>query len=82
MKLNSIIKYNFFVWILLIVMLTNTKCKHDLELAPDPDLDPIECDTTNITFSETIWRIIETNCYGCHSGAVHQGVLLLLTIVR
>ena len=27
-----------------------------------------DCDTTNITFSNHIWPLIENNCLGCHSG--------------
>ncbi len=55
----------------MIVMLTNTKCKHDPELIPTTD--QIECDTTNVTFSGTIWPIIELNCNGCHSGTEPSG---------
>ena len=27
------------------------------------------CDTTNVTFSQQVWPVIENNCYGCHSGS-------------
>jgi mono/diheme cytochrome c family protein len=35
------------------------------------------CDTTNVTYSGTIWPIIELNCFGCHSGAEPSGGILL-----
>ena len=31
------------------------------------------CDTTNVTFSGTIFPIINDNCIGCHSGSAPQG---------
>jgi mono/diheme cytochrome c family protein len=31
------------------------------------------CDTTNVTFSGTVWPILETSCVGCHSGPAPQG---------
>ena len=36
-----------------------------------------ECDTTNVTFSESIWPTIQTNCVGCHSGQNPAGNILL-----
>ena len=27
------------------------------------------CDTTNVTFSNTVWPTINASCVGCHSGA-------------
>lgn len=36
------------------------------------------CDTTNVTFNNTIWPTIETNCTGCHSGA-NAGAGIFLT---
>jgi len=32
----------------------------------------ITCDTTNVTFSATVWPIIQTYCFGCHNGANAQ----------
>lgn len=31
------------------------------------------CDTSNISYSQTVKPIFETNCYSCHSTAVTQG---------
>ncbi|MEZ5197024.1 MAG: c-type cytochrome domain-containing protein [Bacteroidales bacterium] len=28
-----------------------------------------DCDSTNVSFSETVFPIIQNSCYGCHSGA-------------
>ncbi len=35
------------------------------------------CDTTNVTFSGTIWPTLETNCVGCHTGASAGGGVLI-----
>ena len=37
-----------------------------------------DCDTLNVTYSGTIWPTIQTNCYGCHSGATPSGGILLV----
>ncbi len=36
-----------------------------------------DCDTTNVTFSGTIWPMIELNCIGCHSGPQPSGNISL-----
>jgi hypothetical protein len=38
-----------------------------------------DCDTSNVTFSGTIFPIIQTNCLGCHSGNVVSGGINLST---
>jgi len=35
------------------------------------------CDTTNVTFSGSVWPIIELHCFGCHSGPQPSGNILL-----
>lgn len=35
------------------------------------------CDTTNVTFSGTVFPIINSICFGCHSGTAPQGNILL-----
>ena len=39
--------------------------------------DDIDCDTTNISFSGTVWPIIQNRCFGCHSGASPSGGIRL-----
>jgi mono/diheme cytochrome c family protein len=39
--------------------------------------DEGDCDTLNVTFSGTIFPIIQNNCYGCHSGPAPQSGLNL-----
>jgi hypothetical protein len=34
---------------------------------------PPGCDTTNVSFNNEVWPIINTNCTGCHSGGAPQG---------
>jgi mono/diheme cytochrome c family protein len=35
------------------------------------------CDSVNVTFTGTVFPIIQNNCYGCHSGASPGGGILL-----
>jgi hypothetical protein len=43
------------------------------------DLYPATCDTTNITYSQTIQPILQQNCYICHSTAIASGGVILDT---
>ena len=43
------------------------------ELYPEP------CDTSNVTFSGTVFPIIKINCWACHSGSAPLGGFLLET---
>jgi hypothetical protein len=43
-----------------------------LQGAKDNSCDE-DCDTTNVTYSGTVWPILETSCVGCHSGPTPQG---------
>jgi hypothetical protein len=36
------------------------------------------CDTTNVTFSGTIFPVINSTCSGCHSGSAPQANILLV----
>ena len=51
-------------------------CYYDNEEELYPD-QPGDCDTTNVTFSGTIFPIINGNCTSCHSGSAPQGNILL-----
>jgi len=35
--------------------------------------DDEECDTINVTFSGTVWPIVQNHCFGCHSGGNPSG---------
>ncbi len=50
-------------------------CYYDNEedLYPSPPA----CDTTNITYSATVWPIISESCTSCHSGSGAGGGVLL-----
>lgn len=41
--------------------------------------DEINCDTVNVTFSETVFPIIQNRCLGCHSGSSPSGGISLET---
>lgn len=48
-----------------------------LDLSCDPDASA--CDTTNVTWSQTIKPVIDLHCKGCHSGAAPSGGISLAT---
>jgi len=39
--------------------------------------DQEDCDSVNVSFSETVFPIIQNNCYGCHSGTDPGGGIYL-----
>jgi len=39
--------------------------------------DELNCDTVNVTYSGTVWPIIQNNCTGCHSGSTPSGNIRL-----
>lgn len=39
--------------------------------------DSDDCDSVNVTFSQTVWPIIQNNCLGCHSGPTPNGGISL-----
>jgi mono/diheme cytochrome c family protein len=51
-------------------------CYYDNEEELYP-YQPGNCDTTNVTYSGTIFPVINTNCISCHSGSAPQGNVLL-----
>jgi len=36
-----------------------------------------ECDTTNVTYSNSVWPVINSNCTGCHGGNAPAGNIRL-----
>lgn len=57
---------SYFLFVGLIIT-TCTSCYYDN--AEDLYPQPAECDTTNVTYSESIAQIMSTNCNICHSGS-------------
>lgn len=37
-----------------------------------------DCDTTNVSYSNHIWPLVENNCFGCHSGGTPGGGIYLI----
>ncbi|MCK9401292.1 MAG: hypothetical protein M0Q51_15040 [Bacteroidales bacterium] len=62
--------------LLIIVLVILSSCYYDNEEELYPD-QPNDCDTTNITFSGTIFPLINNNCIGCHGGSTPQGNVFL-----
>lgn len=79
--LNSIIYNTVRLFILLLIIWTIESCSKDDTVNPDTgsggDGGTINCDLSNVTFSGTVWPIINTNCTSCHSGTnANAGILL------
>lgn len=64
----------YFSALMIILVISLAGCYYDVEEEIYPS---IECDTSNITYSETIVGIISNNCYDCHSAAANFGNVTL-----
>ena len=75
---HLIIKYQtkqLFGCILIVLLsLSISSCYYDVEENIYPT---VECDTTNISYTETILPIISNNCYACHDQASNFGGITL-----
>jgi len=60
--------------ILALAILSGCYYDNEEELYPNSGSN---CDTTNVTYSGTIFPIISGDCISCHSGSVPQGNVLL-----
>jgi len=52
---------------------TITGCYYDVEEELYPSGGLSGCDTSNVTFSQVIAPVINTNCVSCHSQSLAQG---------
>jgi hypothetical protein len=58
----------------LLAILAGCYYDNEQDLYPNPDSN---CDTTNVTFSGTVYPIINSNCSLCHTGSTPEGNILL-----
>ena len=58
----------------LLAILAGCYYDNEEELYPEQGND---CDTTNVTYSGTVYPVISSNCTSCHSGSTPQGNVLL-----
>ena len=67
---NKMIKLRYLFFIL-IIGLTLNSCYYDNveHLYPESG----DCDTSNLTYSNDVWPLINANCTSCHSGAAASG---------
>ena len=54
-----------------IFLFTLQSCYYDNmeDLYPDSS----GCDTTNVTYSQSVWPVLQSNCTGCHQGTAPSG---------
>lgn len=64
MNFQIIIRNNVFKAMILLLLFSGTGCYKDNEQT----MYPSDCNTTNVSFSQTISPIINNNCVSCHSG--------------
>ena len=62
------------LFILVMAALGGCYWDNEEELYPD---GTTSCDTTNVTFSGTVFPIIQSNCISCHGGTAPSGNILL-----
>ncbi len=60
-----------YLGIISLIVLGMTSCYYDNEEELYPN--PIECDTTIVTYSASITPIMSNNCNGCHSSSAPSG---------
>jgi len=66
---------NKFLFVLLIFLMV-WSCKHEPEelAGPDPpDPEPEICDTSNVTYPNSVYPIFDQNCIFCHGGLIPEG---------
>lgn len=77
---NSILQNIFRLSILLLFLLTLEACSKDETASPNPETgggSGSDGDLSNVTFSATVWPIINSNCTSCHTGVnANKGILL------
>lgn len=72
---NQITKKGIRLLVTALLPILMQACYYDSvqELYPNP----VECDTTNVTYSADVWPVINANCTACHSGAAPSGNIRL-----
>lgn len=72
---HQIIKLMKYATVVVLLIFVMQSCYYDNveELYPIPSA----CDTTNITYSENVWPVINDNCTVCHSGSAPSGNISL-----
>lgn len=79
-EFRSILRGIFSPAVLLLLagiwLTTANSCYYDIEEELYPTITD-SCDTTNVTYTETIQPILEQNCYNCHSTSSNTSGILL-----
>lgn len=57
----------------IVLIFTFTGCYNDSEEFLYPDLNGGDCDTTSVTFSNSVKPITDAYCVSCHGGSVPSG---------
>ena len=58
----------FFLPVFMVFVVALASCYYDNEEALYPSLNTA-CDTMNVTFTKTIFPVLDNNCLSCHSNA-------------
>jgi len=65
------LKYGFA---LVVISITLNACYYDKADSIYPDITSTTCDTVNITYSNQVLSIINTNCNNCHAAAIANSI--------
>ena len=63
------------ILLILVIVGMIQSCYYDNEEELYPVPSP--CDTTNVTYTQSVWPIISNNCTNCHSGSTPSGNISL-----
>jgi len=67
-------KSKILVAILIIIsVITNYECRKDKYVAPNSLSNTNSCDTTNVTYTNSIKAIFDNNCISCHNASNPSG---------
>jgi len=69
-------RYNllsFFILAIIVLAFTTTGCYNDSEEFLYPDLNGGDCDTTSVTFNNSVKPITDAYCVSCHGGSAPSG---------
>lgn len=75
MKKQGHLLLSFLLMIFLMIIAFSCKYYNEEDLTPAPP----PCDTTNVTYTNTILPIFNANCIVCHSTAIGSGGIILDT---
>ena len=67
-------KFLKYCCVLVVIAISLNACYYDKADSIYPDTTATTCDTVNITYSNQVLSIVNTNCNNCHAAAVANSI--------